>query len=78
MQKQKQPSRNVLRKKQLAKQLYWNHTSAWVFSCTFAAYFQYKFSQEHFWRVTSVETDTYRNKAIKDDGNAYIDIDDDK
>ena len=51
--------------------------SAWVFSCKFTAYFQYKFSQEHFWRVTSVETDTYRNKAIKDDGNAYIDIDDD-
>ena len=48
-----------------------------MFSCKFAAYFQYKFSQEHFWRVTSVETDTYRNKAIKDDGNAYIDIDDD-
>ena len=23
-----------------AKQLYWNHTSAWVFSCKFAAYFQ--------------------------------------
>ena len=24
----------------VAKQLYWNHTSAWVFSCRFAAYFQ--------------------------------------
>ena len=24
----------------VAKQLYWNHTSAWVFSCKFAAYFQ--------------------------------------
>ena len=23
----------------VAKQLYWNHTSAWVFSCKFAAYF---------------------------------------
>ena len=23
-----------------AKQLYWNHTSAWVFSCKFAPYFQ--------------------------------------
>ena len=23
-----------------AKQLYWNHTSAWVFSCKFAAYFR--------------------------------------
>ena len=25
-------------------QLYWNHTSAWVFSCKFAAYFQNTFS----------------------------------
>ena len=24
-------------------QLYWNHTSAWVFSCKFAAYFQNTF-----------------------------------
>ena len=28
-------------------QLYWNHTSAWVFSCKFAAYFQNTFSQEY-------------------------------
>ena len=28
----------------VAKQLYWNHTSAWVFSCKFAAYFQNTFS----------------------------------
>ena len=27
-----------------AKQLYWNHTSVWVFSCKFAAYFQNSFS----------------------------------
>ena len=27
-----------------AKQLYWNRTSAWVFSCKFAAYFQNCFS----------------------------------
>ena len=27
-----------------AKQLYWNHTSAWAFSCKFAAYFQNTFS----------------------------------
>ena len=26
-----------------AKQLYWNHTSAWVFSCKFAAHFQNTF-----------------------------------
>ena len=23
-----------------SKELYWNHTSAWVFSCKFTAYFQ--------------------------------------
>ena len=27
----------------IALQLYWNHTSAWVFSCKFAAYFQKTF-----------------------------------
>ena len=27
----------------VVKQLYWNHTSAWVFSCKFAAYFQNTF-----------------------------------
>ena len=28
----------------VALQLYWNHTSAWVFSCKFAAHFQNTFS----------------------------------
>ena len=37
----------------VALQLYWNRTSAWVFSCKFAAYFQNTFSQEHLWRATS-------------------------
>ena len=27
----------------VAKQLYWNHTSTWVFSCKLAAYFQNTF-----------------------------------
>ena len=31
----------------------WKRTSAWVFSCKFAAYFQNIFSLEHLWRVTS-------------------------
>ena len=31
--------------KKVAKQLYWNHTSAWVFSCKFAAYIQNTFFQ---------------------------------
>ena len=38
-----------------ALQIYWNRTSAWVFSCKFAAHFQNTFSQEHFWRAASVE-----------------------
>ena len=28
----------------VSKKLYWNHTSAWVLSCKFAAYFQNTFS----------------------------------
>ena len=38
----------------VAKQLYWNHTSAWVFSCNFAAYFQNSFFKEHLWVAASV------------------------
>ena len=34
----------------VVKQLYWNHTLAWVFSWKFAAYFQNIFSQEQLWR----------------------------
>ena len=37
----------------VALQLYWNHTSAWVFSCRFAAYFQNTFSWEFIWRTAS-------------------------
>ena len=37
----------------VAKQLCWNHTSACVFSCKFAAYFQNTFSQEHLWMAAS-------------------------
>ena len=39
----KHPCHSVI----VAKQLYWNHTSAWVFSCKFATYFQNTFFQEH-------------------------------
>ena len=35
------------------KLLYWNRTSAWVFSCKFAAYFRNTFSWEHFWLAAS-------------------------
>ena len=37
----------------IAKQLYWNHTSAWVFSCKFAAYFENIFSYENLWATAS-------------------------
>ena len=35
--------------------LYWNRTSAWVFSCTFAAHFQNTFPQEHLWVAAYVK-----------------------
>ena len=38
----------------VAKQLYWNRTSAWVFSCKFAAYFQNTFYQDHLGVAASV------------------------
>ena len=34
-------------------QLYWIHTSAWVFSCKFAVSFQNIFLWEHTWRAAS-------------------------
>ena len=37
----------------VAKQLCWNHISACVLSCQFAAYFQNNFSKEHLWRAAS-------------------------
>ena len=33
--------------------LLWNCTSAWVFSCKFASYFQNTFSKEHLWVTAS-------------------------
>ena len=41
----------------VAKQLYWNHTSKWVFSSKFAAYFQNTFSEEHLWMAASAFSD---------------------
>ena len=31
----------------VTKQLYWNHSLAWVLSCKFAAYSEQTFSYEH-------------------------------
>ena len=47
----------------VAKQFYWNHTSAWVFSCKFAAYFQNTFSSEHL-RTAASNTRYYWRKAL--------------
>ena len=56
----------------VAKQLYWNRTSAWVFSCKLAAYFQKNFSSEHLlmaasentWKIMKVIID--KSKACND------------
>ena len=53
----------MFRKRQILKcdvnkvvlQHYWNHISAWVFFCKFAAYFRNSTLQEHFWRAASVD-----------------------
>ena len=37
----------------VTKQLCWNHTLSWVFSCKFAAYFQNPFFKKHLWMAAS-------------------------
>ena len=37
----------------VAKQFYWNHILAWVFSCKFAALFQNTSSYEYLWTAAS-------------------------
>ena len=51
-----------------AKQLYWNCTLVWVFSCKFAAYFQNTFSQEHLW-IAAFDTPSVSWKKSK-----YVDF----
>ena len=46
----KHPCRSLIL---IAKQVYWNHTSAWVFSCKFAAFFHNNFFSEHLWMAAS-------------------------
>ena len=48
----------------VAKQLYWNHTSAWVFSYKFAAYFQNTFYQEHLWTTASAHSKIWQTMKI--------------
>ena len=40
----------------VALQLYWNDTSAWVFSRKFVVYFQNSFYEEHLWAAASART----------------------
>ena len=54
----------------VAKQLYWNHTSAWVFSCKFTAYFQNTFFTEHL-RATTSE-DRYLSVTLLKDTPAQV------
>ena len=37
-----------------ASELYWNHTSAWAFSCKFTAYFQKTCLSKHLWRAAII------------------------
>ena len=39
--------------RKVVNQLYWNHTSAWLFSCKFAAYLQNSCFDEYLWGTTS-------------------------
>ena len=57
----------------MAKELYWNHTSAWVFPCKFTAYFQNTFLKEHLWRAASmINTAVYEHDTatINHDSNS--------
>ena len=47
------PQRSSYIKVLLRKTTIWNHSSAWVLSCEFAAYFQNTFSLEHPWKAAS-------------------------
>ena len=48
----------------VAEQLYWNHTSAWVFSCKVAAYFENTFSNEKLWVVASDQWNWHKVKVV--------------
>ena len=51
---------NKVAKQLYSNHTYWNHTSAWVFSCKFAAYFQITFSEEHLWVAASAYSKTLK------------------
>ena len=51
----------------VALQLSWSNTSALVFSCKFAAYYQNIFSTEHRWTTASVPS----NKVVPEKQNPW-------
>ena len=55
-----------------AKQLYCNHTSEWVFSRKFSAYFYDIFSQEHIWRAASAIYDQCSHFIPSESRNGLI------
>ena len=57
----------------VAKQLYWNHTSAWAFSCKFAVYFQNTSSKEHLWMAASEYWDYRRTCSISQTTHVVLD-----
>ena len=47
-----------------AKQIYWNHTSAWMISCKFTVYFQNTFYEEQLWMAASeIKTQDIEDKS---------------
>ena len=55
-----------------AEQLYWNHTSAWEFSCKDAAYFENTFSNEKLWVVASDQWNWHKVKGVLWRQGAYF------
>ena len=57
----------------VAKQLYWHHTSAWMFSCKFAAYFQKPFPKNTYGRLLLLR-DVFRTLSNIYDGASFAKI----
>ena len=56
----------------VAKQLYWDHTSAWVFSCKFTSYFQSTFFTEHLRATNSEDRDLSVTSIKRDVGRCFL------
>ena len=58
----------------VAKQRYWNHTSAWVLSCKFAGYYQNTFYYENLWMAASGSQKFYKPVDVLSVTNAVEEI----